>query len=66
MFKGKKFWWCSSETRGKCNGVLRRHKPSECKGAAFLKNKKEQEKKLVAEESVAMEVDSDSEEANNY
>ena len=31
---GKKWYWCSPETGGKCNGVLRRHKPSKCKGIA--------------------------------
>ena len=31
---GKKWWWCSKETGGKCHGALRRHKPTECKGLA--------------------------------
>ena len=31
---GKEWWWCSPETGGKCTGVLRRHKPSQCKGLA--------------------------------
>ena len=31
---GKQWYWCSKETGGKCSGVLRRHKPSECKGIA--------------------------------
>jgi hypothetical protein len=31
---GKDWWWCSKETGGKCSGVLRRHKPSTCKGIA--------------------------------
>ena len=26
-----KWWWCSPETGGKCRGVYRVHKPSECK-----------------------------------
>ena len=32
IIDGKEWYWCSKETGGKCNGVLRRHKPSECKG----------------------------------
>ena len=32
--EGRKWYWCSAETGGKCHGVLRRHKPSECKGMA--------------------------------
>ena len=36
---GKKWWWCSKETGGKCEGKLRRHNPKDCKGFAFLKNK---------------------------
>lgn len=56
-FKGKKFWWCSAETGGKCNGALRRHKPSECKGAEFLKGKKDE--KLVAEEAEIDHIESD-------
>ena len=31
---GKLWYWCSPETGGKCNGVLRRHKPTDCKGMA--------------------------------
>lgn len=31
---GKDWWWCSTETGGKCQGVYRRHKPSECLGKA--------------------------------
>ena len=40
--KGKKFWWCSPETGGKCSGVLCCYKPSKCKGMAYLKGKKEE------------------------
>ena len=34
MIKGdsKPWFWCSKETGGKCHGILRRHKPSECEG----------------------------------
>jgi hypothetical protein len=31
---GKDWYWCSSETGGKCHGALRRHNPTECKGIA--------------------------------
>ena len=36
MVREKKCHWCSSETGGKCEGAWRCHKPSECKGKAFL------------------------------
>ena len=39
MFEGNKWWWCSKETGGKCDGKLRKHKPKDCKGSAFLKDK---------------------------
>ena len=62
-FKGKKFWWCSAETGGKCPGALRRHKPSDCRGASYLRDKNEERKKLVAEEAVVdgggTDIDSD-------
>ena len=32
MWQGKEWWWCHPDTGGKCDGVYRRHKPSECKG----------------------------------
>ena len=35
---GKEWWWCCEETGGKCGGVLRRHKPNECKGIAGVPN----------------------------
>ena len=67
VFKGKKFWWCSPETGGKCAGALRRHKPSECKGLSFLKDKNNGEKKkLVAEAAMVNSFDSDSETAMSY
>ena len=31
-YKNKEWWYCSSETGGKCDGMYRRHKPSGCKG----------------------------------
>jgi hypothetical protein len=39
MFEGNKWWWCSKETGGKCDGKLRKHKPENCQGSAYLKNK---------------------------
>ena len=46
--KKPKFWnnrnwyWCSPSTGGKCNGIYRAHKPSDCEGKAhvFTSNKK--------------------------
>ena len=41
-FNGKQWWYCSHETGGKCSGLYRLHKPSECKGTA-RNNKKADE-----------------------
>lgn len=38
---GKKWYWCSKENGGKCQGAWRRHSPSDCKGAAAKVAKKE-------------------------
>ena len=38
-WNGSKWYWCSTQTRGKCPGAWRTHKPSECKGPGFRKNK---------------------------
>lgn len=35
---GKQWWWCCPENGGKCGGVLRRHKPSECQGLGGVEN----------------------------
>ena len=35
-YNGKKWYWCSSETGGKCDGKYRIHKPSDCQGRAFV------------------------------
>ena len=62
MFNGKKFWWCSPETGGKCTGALRRHKPSECKGTEYLKDKKkgkEAKKQLIAKPAINDDFESD-------
>ena len=39
VINGDKWYWCSTETGGKCSGALRKHKPSECKGREHLANK---------------------------
>ena len=39
-WNGKEWWFCGKETGGKCNGEYRRHKPSECKGKAFMMTRK--------------------------
>jgi hypothetical protein len=60
---GKKWYWCSSETGGKCSGLLRRHKPEECEGKANTARKansgdketpkaKKQRLKLKAKETI--------------
>lgn len=67
-WKDKDFYWCSKKTGGKCNGKWRRHKPSECKGIAHLKNggdkkrkdakeKKDKRQKKKAKLVSAMEVE---------
>ena len=33
-WNGTKWYYCSSKTGGKCDGVYRAHKPSDCKGTA--------------------------------
>jgi hypothetical protein len=67
---GKTWWWCSDETGGMCTGKLRRHKPQDCKGAAYLMHKNAQKKleedpeyklKLKAKEH-AFRTESDSDE----
>ena len=37
-WNGKDWWYCGTETGGKCDGEYRRHKPTECKGRAFKKD----------------------------
>ena len=37
-WNGTKWYWCSSETKGKCDGRWRTHKPSECRGYAAKKD----------------------------
>ena len=62
IFNGKKFGWCSPETGGKCAGALRRHKPKECKGAEFLKNKRnssDDKKELIAKSAIDSDNKSD-------
>ena len=34
-WNGSDWWYCHPDTGGKCNGVYRRHKPSQCEGRAF-------------------------------
>ena len=33
-WNGNEWWYCHPDTGGKCNGVYRRHKPSQCEGRA--------------------------------
>ena len=35
MWNGNKWYWCSKETGGKCEGQWVRHPPESCKGKAF-------------------------------
>ena len=35
MWNDKQWWYCGKESGGKCAGVYRRHKPSQCEGKAF-------------------------------
>jgi len=55
-WNGKNWHWCSHETGGKCNGAWRVHKPSECKGKAYLANKRDSkeknEKEVVLQEAI--------------
>ena len=40
MWNGNKWYWCSKETGGKCEGRWVRHTPSSCEGKAFRGLKK--------------------------
>ena len=40
MWNGNKWFWCSKETGGKCEGRWVRHSPSSCEGKAFKRVKK--------------------------
>ena len=40
MWNGNKWYWCSKETGGKCEGRWVRHAPSSCEGKAFKGFKK--------------------------
>ena len=40
MWNGNKWYWCSKETGGKCEGRWVRHTPSSCEGKAFRGPKK--------------------------
>jgi hypothetical protein len=51
MFEGNKWLWCSKETDGKCDRKLRKHKPKDYKGSAFLKNKNAKAAKAATIES---------------
>ena len=40
MWNGNKWYWCSKETGGKCEGCWVRHPPASCEGKAFKGFKK--------------------------
>ena len=46
MWNGNKWYWCSKETGGKCEGHWVRHSPASCEGKAFKGFKK---KRMVKE-----------------
>jgi hypothetical protein len=43
-WNGKPWHWCLAKTGGKCSGNYCGHKPSDCKGQAFLKDKADKRK----------------------
>lgn len=56
-WNGTMWHYCGSETGGKCDGVYRAHKPSECKGTAKKGNKSKSKredlnKKVTIKESI--------------
>ena len=76
-WNGSDWWYCHPDTGGKCQGVYRRHKPSQCEGRAFMgrfsnvnktteegKDAKtpEDEKRLKVAEALTTIVNSDSDE----
>ena len=44
-WKDNKYYFCCTETGGKCNGMWRVHVPTECKGKGYLRNEDEENKK---------------------
>ena len=40
QYAGHTWYYCCEKTGGKCHGKWRQHKPSECKGRAFIPNHK--------------------------
>ena len=61
---GDKWWWCGTETGGKCTPpALRKHNPKDCKGKQFLKTAKNEPPTLKAKEvEIAPAASSESEE----
>ena len=43
-WKGKQWYYCHPDTGGKCEGVWRQHKPSQCKGKEYRFNKNPENK----------------------
>ena len=39
QWNGSEWWFCHTDTGGKCDGVYRRHKPAQCEGRAFRRRK---------------------------
>lgn len=39
MWNGKPWYYCHSDTGGKCDGAYRRHKPDQCEGKSSKDNK---------------------------
>ena len=44
-WKGKQWHYCHPDTGGKCDGIWRQHKPSECKGKGYKFNPNPSNKK---------------------
>jgi len=58
-WNGKKWYWCSPETGGKCTGQYRIHKPSKCEGKAFKHDPRKKGKHVVIQEALNTVVEPD-------
>jgi len=55
-WNGAKWYYCCTKTGGKCDGVYRVHKPSECKGTAHKKGKSDVGKHKTSNEAFELSV----------
>lgn len=75
-FNNHTYYWCGSETGGKCGGTWRQHKPSECKGTSReaqqraqpdrpTKRRKEEARRLIQAQEAILGLSTDDEANDN-